>query len=264
MVTAQLSISGPLQMGSRGPHVATLQSRLNTVQSPSPNLQADGVFGMKTAQAVRAFQQRRGLSADGVVGPRTAAALGLSYAQGGGGPAFPIPHSVPTGGTAPPNGGNTPPGFVDLSAFNVVIEAIIAGFQRVAAQLLSWIDSDFVPQIIYDRVAGPINGAVNTLASRLRGITRQAVAVGQDPAGFVTDRIRDVLANAVSNVVNALQPLVGLPIIGGVAMRYQSVLRSLLSRADAVLNTLRAGGHAAQDVATRIAAMFNSIVSQLS
>lgn len=264
---AQNNSSGSLQMGSNGPRVSTLQSKLNAMVSPPPNLKVDGMFGMKTAQAVRAFQQRRGLTVDAIVGPQTSAALGLGATPGGGGGGaggggggFPAPPGV---APAPP-GGNAPPGFVDLSAFNIVVEAVISGFQRVAAQLLSWIDSDYVPQIVYDRVAGPINGAVNSLASRLRGITRNAVAAGQDPAGFVTDRIREVLANAVSNVVNALQPLVGLPIIGSVAMRYQAVLRSLLSMADSALNALRAGGHAAQGVATRIAAVFDTIVRQLS
>ncbi|HPG62686.1 MAG TPA: peptidoglycan-binding domain-containing protein [Casimicrobium sp.] len=269
--SVQSNGSGSLQMGSNGPRVSALQSKLNSTLVPSPNLKVDGIFGMKTAQAVRAFQQRRGLVVDGIVGPKTAAALGLGASPGGGpnpvpggggggGGGFPVPPGV----TPPQPGGNSPPGFVDLSAFNVVIEAIISGFQRVAAQLLSWIDSDYVPQIVYDRVAGPINGAVNNVASRLRGITRNAVAAGQDPAGYVTDRIREILANGVNNLVNATQPLVGLPIIGGVAMRYQAVLRSLLSQADSVLNALRAGGHAAQGVATRIAAVFDSIVRQLS
>lgn len=64
-----------LQMGSRGPQVATLQRALNEKMFPSPNLSTDGVFGMNTKNAVMQFQQRNGLQADGVVGPRTQAAL---------------------------------------------------------------------------------------------------------------------------------------------------------------------------------------------
>ena len=52
-----------------------------------------------------------------------------------------------------------------------MIEAIISGYQKVAASTLSWIDSDYVPQIVYDRVEGGINGLDNGLASQLRGIT---------------------------------------------------------------------------------------------
>lgn len=40
----------------------------------------DGIWGRRTAAAVRAFQTSRGLVADGVVGPRTLAALGLDDA----------------------------------------------------------------------------------------------------------------------------------------------------------------------------------------
>jgi hypothetical protein len=39
--------------------------------------QIDGTFGMKTLNAVRAFQRSRGLGVDGVVGPDTWKALGL-------------------------------------------------------------------------------------------------------------------------------------------------------------------------------------------
>ena len=151
----QNSGSSPLQMGHRGPGVASVQTQLNALLMPSRSLVADGVFGMKTSQAVKQFQQRRGLTADGIVGPKTAAALGLasggSGGQGGGALAQP-PRTVPGPPGAPPPGG--PPGFVDLSAFNVVIEAIISGYQKVAASLLSWIGSDYVPQVVNDRVEG--------------------------------------------------------------------------------------------------------------
>ena len=260
----QNSGSGPLQLGSRGPGVAAVQTQLNALLTPSPRLVADGVFGMKTSQAVKQFQQRRGLTADGNVGPTTAAALGLASGgsgdQGGGALDQP-PRTVPGPPGAPPSGG--PPGFVDLSAFNVVIEAIISGYQKVAASLLSWIDSDYVPQVVYDRVEGGINGLVNGLAPQLRGITRQVVTAGQDPATFVTGRIRDVLARSVSSLCNLLQPLVGLPVIGSFASRYQSLLSSIMSSVDGALGPLRTNMQAAQSVATRIAAIFEGIARQI-
>ena len=56
-----------LQLGSQGPSVSQRQSRLNVVLAGLPRLTVDGRFGMKTQQAVCAFQQRMGLVMTGVV-----------------------------------------------------------------------------------------------------------------------------------------------------------------------------------------------------
>jgi N-acetylmuramoyl-L-alanine amidase len=53
--------------------VLQVQQRLSKLgYEPGP---ADGIYGVKTAAAVRAFQIDNGLVADGMVGPQTAAAL---------------------------------------------------------------------------------------------------------------------------------------------------------------------------------------------
>jgi len=74
-------VSGPLlERGDEGPSVAKLQRALGRP--------ADGVFGPRTAHAVRALQKKRGLAVDGAVGARTWAALrggGSGDAGGGGG-----------------------------------------------------------------------------------------------------------------------------------------------------------------------------------
>lgn len=259
-------MANSLQLGSRGPGVSALQAKLNTVLMPSPRLVADGAFGPKTAQAVKAFQQANRLVADGVVGPKTAAALGLSL----GGPSGPAPGGFVAPGAPPPPPGGAPPkagppGFVDLSVFNVVIEEIIGGFQKIGARLISWIDSDYVPQFVYDRVESLVNGGVNMVVAPLRGITRQTVPLGQDPAAFVTDRIRTVVARGASNISSALQPLVGLPVIGGVASGYQRKISGLMTTVDGALANLRQNGQAAQATATakRIAAEFDAVARQI-
>jgi peptidoglycan hydrolase-like protein with peptidoglycan-binding domain len=62
-----------LRQGDRGEAVTDLQRQLTTAGAdPGP---ADGMFGNKTATAVKWFQHQRGLSADGVVGPQTWDAL---------------------------------------------------------------------------------------------------------------------------------------------------------------------------------------------
>lgn len=56
-----------LSSGAEGRQVQLLQQALG--------IQADGVFGSETEEAVRSFQSSRGLSVDGVAGPATFAAL---------------------------------------------------------------------------------------------------------------------------------------------------------------------------------------------
>ncbi|ADY55259.1 gamma-D-glutamyl-{L}-meso-diaminopimelate peptidase I [Syntrophobotulus glycolicus DSM 8271] len=62
-----------LKVGLRGNDVAEVQALLKQRGfDPGP---VDGIFGTKTEQAVRRFQNARGLSADGIVGPLTYQAL---------------------------------------------------------------------------------------------------------------------------------------------------------------------------------------------
>ncbi|MFJ8270817.1 peptidoglycan-binding protein [Streptomyces sp. NPDC094154] len=57
-----------LKTGSRGANTLTAQHLL---AARGHRLTADGVFGQKTAQAVRDFQRKNRLAADGVIGPNT-------------------------------------------------------------------------------------------------------------------------------------------------------------------------------------------------
>jgi peptidoglycan hydrolase-like protein with peptidoglycan-binding domain len=71
--------SGPLQLlqdGSSGPLVKQLQERLKDKGFNPGSI--DGVFGLGTKAAVRAFQKANDLEADGVVGQKTWNALGMS------------------------------------------------------------------------------------------------------------------------------------------------------------------------------------------
>ncbi len=71
----------PIRRGTTGPEVSDVQRRLGEVGHACD--QNPGVFDRVTEDAVRAFQQRRGLPADGTVGEETWLALvGASYRLG--------------------------------------------------------------------------------------------------------------------------------------------------------------------------------------
>jgi spore germination protein YaaH/N-acetylmuramoyl-L-alanine amidase len=73
LVSAQALGERTLRQGSQGPDVVQLQAILESAGfDPGP---ADGIFGSRTAAAVRAAQAAGGLTVDGVVGPSTIAYL---------------------------------------------------------------------------------------------------------------------------------------------------------------------------------------------
>jgi peptidoglycan hydrolase-like protein with peptidoglycan-binding domain len=60
-----------LKKGERGLQVSMLQSILNVKTEAETDLATDGIFGPKTDEAVRSWQQARQLDVDGIVGPLT-------------------------------------------------------------------------------------------------------------------------------------------------------------------------------------------------
>lgn len=82
-----------LRRGSKGPEVSDLQRRLQELQyQPGP---ADGVFGLRTEEAVKAFQRESGLAADGIVGARTRANLEAPQCRATSRPIEPAPPRPP-------------------------------------------------------------------------------------------------------------------------------------------------------------------------
>lgn len=63
------------QYGSQGQEVKDVQYRLRNWGYFKGDI--DGIYGWKTAQAVKDFQSKNGLTVDGIAGPETLAALGL-------------------------------------------------------------------------------------------------------------------------------------------------------------------------------------------
>ena len=65
----------PLRQGSSGPNVVVIQTALNRIAQNYPAIPkipaVDGIFGIRTANTVRSFQQIFGLTPDGIVGQAT-------------------------------------------------------------------------------------------------------------------------------------------------------------------------------------------------
>lgn len=77
-ITSQISEEAAtilLKWGSKGAEVREVQTRLRNWGFYKGNI--DGIYGWRTAVAVKAFQRKHGLNADGVVGNATAKALGI-------------------------------------------------------------------------------------------------------------------------------------------------------------------------------------------
>jgi len=68
-----------LKTGSSGDEVTKLQKRL-AAAGFDPGA-ADGIFGGNTAAAVKAFQEKAGITADGICGPQTEAKLAEAQAE---------------------------------------------------------------------------------------------------------------------------------------------------------------------------------------
>ena len=63
------------KIGSRGTEVRNIQTRLKSWGYYSYTV--DGIYGWRTAEAVKKFQRKHGLVADGIAGPRTLQKIGL-------------------------------------------------------------------------------------------------------------------------------------------------------------------------------------------
>ena len=73
---AQQAQAATYRQGSTGEQVRIIQTKLKNWGYYDGAV--DGIFGSGTAEAVRYFQRKNGLTADGIVGPATLKALGMS------------------------------------------------------------------------------------------------------------------------------------------------------------------------------------------
>jgi peptidoglycan hydrolase-like protein with peptidoglycan-binding domain len=79
MTTTSIASWPVVAQPMQGPAVEALQHLL---RHHGQNIAADGQFGPKTAAAVKAFQQSKGLAADGKAGPQTWPAVIITVRKG--------------------------------------------------------------------------------------------------------------------------------------------------------------------------------------
>ena len=80
---AQQAQAATYRQGSTGEQVRIIQTKLKNWGYYDGAV--DGIFGSGTAEAVRYFQRKNGLTTDGIAGPATLKALGMSTGGGGSG-----------------------------------------------------------------------------------------------------------------------------------------------------------------------------------
>ncbi len=67
------------KLGSRGDEVRSIQKKLKNLGYYTGSV--DGIYGVSTQSAVKAFQKNCGITADGIAGPKTLLYLGLGTSQ---------------------------------------------------------------------------------------------------------------------------------------------------------------------------------------
>lgn len=227
------TITGPLSLGSRGPDVTTLQSLLN--------VKADGIFGIHTDEAVRAFQKSKGLQTDGIVGLLTAQALGVAFIH----KPQPLPKPHPPG-TVPPASTATPAAVLanaiakELKRINESLSSSLtidsdegaAVFNRARKliklgmnQGLVLLVSAMAPGVGADFVANQINAALQLMVGGLGSATGELAKGGQDPSHVID--VMNALIGRIARIVDVVRKTLEGHIDGGLRAGVR-LLRDLL------------------------------------
>lgn len=131
---AKKASSGPrlLSSGRRGKDVRAVQNRL---RAAGHKIAADGIFGPKTARAVRDYQQANGLKIDGIVGPQTRGSFNAPFNGAGGQNGIPRSNGAPRpNGVDPSTPGTTPGPFAGGTGTAAAIDRALGGVLRGQGQ----------------------------------------------------------------------------------------------------------------------------------
>lgn len=164
-----------LSQGSRGPDVAELQKKLNSLGFVAGK--ADGIFGSKTKAAVIRYQRERGLKVDGIAGPQTIKDLKLL-----------------TGESTTASGKPVGPKNVDVNLLARCVSAEARGEPyvgqvAVAAVILNRLKDPAFPNTIADIIYQPLafssvaDGQINMAPTSSALKAAQEALSGVDPTG---------------------------------------------------------------------------------
>ena len=243
----------PLQLGSVGPNVSVVQVSLNRISQNYPAIPklnpVDGIFGSKTENAVRVFQQIFGLTQDGIVGPETwyrlvrlyVAVTKLAELQSEGQTydrvAWAVPASVST----------TPPGLevrrlqymlIVIGQFITAVPALritgevdgatttaLRAFQRYTGLAITGLADNATVDAVYNRFYGIERTVFHNPkffpylqpllpATDLATVQRQLQQVSQAGFPVASPAITGVLDSQTQKALLEFQELAGLPLTG--------------------------------------------------
>lgn len=190
------TISRVLKTGMTGPDVASVQSALNSMMGAG--LGADGSFGPKTYNAVKAFQQAYYLTADGIVGAQTAGAMGFTFT----GPSSPSAASAAAAGA----------GGAVLEFQQALMHTLRTSDlpQSVVQQTIQQVAQTVQGQILPSVQSGA-NGVIDRAAGAASNVFNQnLVNQGANVAHNVVNNTAAGAQNIVGNAQNAAQQVYGL------------------------------------------------------
>jgi peptidoglycan hydrolase-like protein with peptidoglycan-binding domain len=220
-------LQGPLHLGSVGPHVWRVQSRLNellTGASIRP-LVADGQFGRLTDQRVKALQRQLRLTVDGVVGSRTSARMGFTN----------FIRSAPTAPVAPaPGAGGGHPVVVPAQASPGPQGSPYVGIVAALVEALGAVGRTV--QRVVSRIGNFANGIIDPVIGFIRNIAGQLAAIYQIPAQMTAQvaaiirSIFDRAANGVMSMLTSILQRVGDSQVAELVTRPIQVIAAAMGR----------------------------------
>ncbi len=256
MATIQL-LQGPLLIGCRGPAVRLIQERLG--------IEADGVFGIFTAAAVQGFQTAKHLNADGIVGQKTAEALRFAYQidRPPWGPVTPGPFPRVEPRDARTGGARNAGAVAQL--LEAVVQAILAFSRKVATTLRQLGAIAMQPVAFIESMTAQAVAAIRGQAAVISKFIGQAVAQIEPRVAATIRAAFNTIAQMLFQVAGFLLKLPGLTRVAAFIQTMAAKVQAAGSRViDWAAGWLRGLEGSVENFAARVLAMLLETVKGLA